>query len=75
MMDAFDGIKKFEMMGNYKLRKPLATGMNSQVYEVVELNSNMHFAMKLLLPEKVGDEELRKDLMHEADVARGTRIS
>jgi serine/threonine protein kinase len=69
-MDAFDGINRNEMVGNYRLRKPLATGVNSQVYEVVELNSNMHFAMKLLLPERVGDEELRKHLLHEADVAK-----
>jgi serine/threonine protein kinase len=69
-MDAFEGIKKTEMIGNYRLRKPLATGVNSQVYEVVELNSNIHFAMKLLLPEKIGDEDLRKDLLHEADVAK-----
>jgi eukaryotic-like serine/threonine-protein kinase len=68
-MDAFDGISRSEMIGNYRLRKPLATGVNSQVYEVVELNSNIHFAMKLLLPEKVGDEELRKDLLHEAAVS------
>jgi serine/threonine protein kinase len=69
VMDAFEGISRSEMIGNYRLRKPLATGVNSQVYEVVELNSNIHFAMKLLLPEKVGDEDLRKDLLHEADVA------
>jgi eukaryotic-like serine/threonine-protein kinase len=55
------------------LKKPLATGVNSQVYEVVELNSNLHFAMKLLLPEKVHDEELRQDLLHEANV--GMKLS
>jgi serine/threonine protein kinase len=67
-MQQFEGANRMEFIGNYRLRKPLATGMNSQVYEVVELNSNLHFAMKLLLPEKVGDEELRKDLLHEAEV-------
>jgi serine/threonine protein kinase len=67
-MQEFEGANRMEFIGNYRLRKPLATGMNSQVYEVVELNSNLHFAMKLLLPEKVDDEELRKDLLHEAEV-------
>src|ERR1700722_13176864 len=67
-MDAFDGINRNEMIGNYRLRKPLATGMNSQVYEVVEFNSKLPFAMKLLLPEKIGNEELRNDLIHEAAV-------
>ncbi len=61
---------RLEMVGNYKLRRPLWTGVNSQVYEVVESNSNIHFAMKLLLPEKVGDPELRKHLLHEAEVGR-----
>jgi serine/threonine protein kinase len=59
-----------EMIGNYKLRKPLWTGQDSQVYEVVESTSNMHFAMKLLLPEKIGREDLREFLLHEADVAQ-----
>jgi serine/threonine protein kinase len=70
-MEEFDSSKRWEMIGNYRLHKPLATGVNSQVYEVVELTSKMHFAMKLLLPEKMGDEELRKDLLHEAEVAKG----
>src|SRR5438067_1820562 len=30
----------------------MAQGQTSQVWEVVEVNSNRHFAMKLLLPEK-----------------------
>jgi eukaryotic-like serine/threonine-protein kinase len=67
-MEEYAGANRNEFIGNYRLRKPLATGVNSQVYEVVELNSNLHFAMKLLLPEKVHDEDLRKDLLHEADV-------
>lgn len=67
-MQEFEGVNRMEFIGNYRLKKPLATGMNSQVYEVVELNSNLHFAMKLLLPEKVRDDELRKDLLHEAAV-------
>lgn len=56
------------MMGGYRLRTLMGTGQNSQVWEVVEISSSRHFAMKLLLPEKVRDPELREMLFHEADV-------
>lgn len=57
-----------ELIGNYRLVKQMATGQMSQVYEVVENSSGRHFAMKLLLPEKVDDEEARHFLLHEAEV-------
>ncbi|MBX9584467.1 MAG: serine/threonine protein kinase [Gemmataceae bacterium] len=57
-----------ELIGGYKLRALLQTGQTSQVFEVVEPHSNRHFAMKLLLPEKVADEEQRAALFHEAEV-------
>jgi serine/threonine protein kinase len=48
----------------------MATGQTSQVWEVVELASNRHFAMKTLLPEKVSSPEHRGTLFHEAEVPR-----
>src|SRR5437870_1220575 len=46
------------------------TGQTSQVFEVVELTSNRHFAMKMLLTEKARDEEHRRQLFHEATVGK-----
>ena len=57
-----------EVIGGYKLLKCMMTGQSSQVWEIVELSSSRHFAMKLLLPEKVNDPEHRELLFHEADV-------
>jgi serine/threonine protein kinase len=56
------------VIGNYRLVKLMATGQMSQVYEAVETSSNRHFAMKLLLPEKVEVAECRHFLIHEAEV-------
>ena len=52
----------------YRLRSLLQTGQTSQVFEVVEIKSNRHFAMKLLLPEAAEDQEQRRTLFNEADV-------
>ena len=41
-----------EVIGGYRLLKHLVTGQTSQVWEVVEVASHRHFAMKMLLPEK-----------------------
>jgi serine/threonine protein kinase len=57
-----------EQIGNYRLIKQMATGQMSQVYEVVETSSGRHFAMKLLLPERIGSPEARAFLIHEAEV-------
>jgi serine/threonine protein kinase len=59
-----------DLIGNYKLLKCMMTGQTSQVWEVVETTSHRHFAMKLLLPEKAKDSDLRKLLLHEANVGK-----
>jgi serine/threonine protein kinase len=59
-----------EQIGGYKVQNLLQTGQASQVYEVVELVSLRHFAMKILLPEKVKDTEQRRLLFYEADVGK-----
>lgn len=55
-------------IGGYRLIKNMATGMTSQVWEVVEDSSGRHFAMKLLLPEKIEDGISSNFLLHEAEV-------
>jgi serine/threonine protein kinase len=59
-----------EIIGGYRLVKHMMTGQTSQVWEVVEGQSGRHFAMKLLLPEKVVDQEFRRLLIHEAQVGK-----
>jgi serine/threonine protein kinase len=59
-----------EVIGNYRLLKHMATGQTSQVWEVVEATSGRHFAMKLLLPEKINDAQHRRFLLHEAEVGK-----
>ncbi|HEV2949105.1 MAG TPA: serine/threonine-protein kinase [Gemmataceae bacterium] len=57
-------------IGPYQLKNLLATGHTSQVWEVVESSSHLHFAMKLLLPENVHNPVHRQLLFHEAEVGR-----
>jgi serine/threonine-protein kinase len=59
-----------EVIGGYRLQNLMMTGQSSQVWEVVELASHRHFAMKLLLPEKAREPEHRKLLRHEAMVGK-----
>ncbi len=59
-----------EVIGGYRLLKHMVTGQTSQVWEVVEASSGRHFAMKLLLPEKVHDSVHRNFLFHEAEVGK-----
>jgi serine/threonine protein kinase len=59
-----------EVLGGYKLLKHMVTGQTSQVWEVVEVASHRHFAMKLLLPEKARDAQHRRFLYHEASVGK-----
>jgi serine/threonine-protein kinase len=59
-----------EVIGGYRLQNLMMTGQSSQVWEVVELASHRHFAMKLLLPEKAREPEHRKLLLHEAMVGK-----
>lgn len=57
-----------EQIGDYRLRSCLQTSHVTQVYEVVEVKSNRHFAMKLLLPEFAGDNVHRNALFNEAEI-------
>jgi serine/threonine protein kinase len=59
-----------EEIGGYRLMNLMMTGQTSQVWEVVELSSHRHFAMKLLLPENAAKPEMRRMLYHEADVGK-----
>ena len=59
-----------EVVGNYKLQNLMMSGQTSQVWEVVEKTSHRHFAMKILLPEKTGDEECVKSIIHEGSVGK-----
>jgi serine/threonine-protein kinase len=59
-----------EVIGGYRLVKHMMTGQTSQVWEVVEGASGRHFALKLLLPERVKDLMYRRMLIHEAVVGR-----
>lgn len=57
-----------EFIGGYKLRTLLQTGQTSQVFEVIEPKSGLHYAMKLLLPEAATNPEHRSTLFNEAEV-------
>jgi serine/threonine protein kinase len=57
-----------QLIGGYKLRGLLHTGRESQVWEVVEPNSNRHFAMKILLPEFVTSKLERAKLFNDATI-------
>lgn len=55
-------------IAGYRLLTLMMTGQTSQVWEVSEPGSGRHFALKLLLPENVRNEQHRKFLFHEAEV-------
>lgn len=59
-----------EIIGGYRLQNLMMTGQTSQVWEVVEVSSHRHFAMKLLLPEHVSNPMHRGMLLHEANVGK-----
>jgi serine/threonine protein kinase len=58
------------VIAGYRLLRHMWSGQESQVYEVVETKSGRHFAMKILLQEKVDDPEAREHLFHEADTGQ-----
>lgn len=58
------------IVGNYRLVNMMMSGQSSQVWEVVELTSHRHFAMKILLPEKAKNAADRRFLFHEANVGK-----
>jgi len=62
-----------QTIGGYKLRGLLHTGRESQVWEVVELASNRHFAMKILLPEFCGTKHERNKLFNDATIGKALR--
>lgn len=59
-----------DLIGGFKLLKHMWTGQTSQLWEVSEPASGRHFAMKLLLPERVNDPVHRNFLFHEAAVGK-----
>src|ERR1700731_2815286 len=59
-----------EIIDGYRLMNVMQTGQTSQVWEVVEVSSHRHFAMKLLLPEHASKGEQRALLFHEASVGK-----
>jgi serine/threonine protein kinase len=59
-----------EQIGGYRIQNLLQTGQFSQVYEVVEVTSMRHFALKLLLPEHARNPEQRRLLFYEAEVGK-----
>ncbi len=56
------------IIGNYRQVKVILTGQTTQVWEVVELSSHRHFAMKILLPKLATDSAAKSMLYHEASV-------
>jgi serine/threonine protein kinase len=59
-----------EIIGGYRLVKHMMTGQTSQVWECVENSSSRHFALKLLLPERLLEAQHRRFIMHEARVGK-----
>jgi serine/threonine protein kinase len=59
-----------DVLGGYRLLKVMMTGQTSQVWEVVEISSQRHFAIKMLLPEHADKFEMRSLLFHEAEVGK-----
>ncbi|MCE9529993.1 MAG: serine/threonine protein kinase [Planctomycetes bacterium] len=62
-----------ETIEGYRLRTLLQNGADSQVFEVVEVRSNRHFAMKLLHPEAAAKSEKRELLFNEAEIGNKLR--
>lgn len=60
-------------LGGYRQINLMMTGQTSQVWEVVEVSSGRHFALKLLLPETARTKEHRQYLFHEANVGVALR--
>jgi len=62
-----------ELIGGYTLKTLLQTGAASQVFEVVEPKSRVHYAMKILLPEHADNKEHRGMLFHEFEIGQKMR--
>src|SRR5260370_1424636 len=59
-----------EIIGGFRLVNVMATYHSCQIWEVAEVAGHRHFAMKLLLPEKAGDSQQRRLLIHEGIVGK-----
>lgn len=59
-----------QILGGYRLRTLMSTGQTSQVWEVVEVTSHRHFAMKLLLPEYMDNPSHQRFLINEATIGK-----
>lgn len=59
-----------DIIDGYSLRHLLGTGQHSQVWDVVEMTTSKHFAMKVLLPEHQRDQVLRQGLIREGEVGK-----
>src|SRR5712691_8629923 len=57
-----------KVLHGYKLLNMISNGQCSQVWEVVELSSHRHMAMKLLLLDKAKDRSIINMFYHEANV-------
>src|SRR5262245_30152359 len=62
-----------DLIGGYRLRTLLQTGAVSQVFEVIEPKSGLHYAMKILLPEHAGNPSHRSILFHEFEIGQAMR--
>ncbi|MGE3806382.1 MAG: serine/threonine-protein kinase [Gemmataceae bacterium] len=68
--EATGTISTEDRLGNYRLLNLMMTGQTSQVWEVADMSSGLHFAIKLLLPEHAKNKETRSLLFHEAEVGK-----
>ncbi len=57
-----------QILNGYKLINMIANGQTTQVWEVVELSSHRHMAMKMMVAEKVKDPTGIDMFYHEANV-------
>src|SRR5581483_11399712 len=57
-------------IGGYRFANLMWTGNHAQVWEVSEITSGRHFAIKMLLPEHAHNSAQRSLLFHEAEVAQ-----
>ena len=62
-----------DTIDGYRLLNLMMQGQTSQVWQVVEISSGRHFALKLLLPENTRSPVHRRFLFHEAHVGLSLR--
>jgi serine/threonine-protein kinase len=62
--------EEIQIIDDYKLLNAIATGSSSQVWEVQDMTSNEHYAMKLLLPEAMKSAEQKRILKYESTICK-----